>query len=270
MTLAQLQRDFRAYIVNRSPAIESAIAKEARRGLAVYHHAFRANLVACLNDAYEKTAAWLGEEAFERAALGHIEAHPPTSWTLSDYGGDFDATLAARYPADPEVAEMAWLDWRLRRAFDGPDARIQDPAALAGRDWEQVVLRLAPTLALREVETNVAALWSGMAEGGRPPPAEALDARRGLAVWRRDLSPQFRTLDCVEYRALERAHSGATFGEICMGVAEDVPPSEDPAAAAGGLLGRWFAEQIVIGAEMPTIAQKEARATAAGSVRCPP
>ena len=253
MTLAQLQRDFRAYIVAGSPAVEAAIAEDARRGLAVYHHAFRANLIACLKDTFEKTAAWLGEDAFERAALAHIEAHPPASWTMSDYGGDFEDTLAARYPADPEVAELAWLDWRLRRAFDGPDKQIQDPTGLADLDWERVVLRLAPTLALREVETNVAAIWSGMAEGADPLPAAMLETRRGLAVWRRDLSPQFRTLSDVEHHALERARSGATFGNICMGVAEDIPPSEDPDAEAGGLLGRWFAEQIVVGADIPLI-----------------
>jgi len=252
MTLAQLQRDFRAYIVTGSPAVEAAIADGAGRGLAVYHHAFRANLIACLTDTFEKTAAWLGEDAFERAALAHIEAHPPTSWTMSDYGESFDDTLAARYPADPEVAELAWLDWRLRRAFDGPDTQIQDPAGLADLDWERAALRLAPTLALRGVETNVAALWSGMAEGAKPPPAAILDEPRGLAAWRRDLTPQFRTLGTVEHRALERARSGATFGDICAGVAGDIPPSEDPAATAGALLARWFAEQIVIGATGPT------------------
>jgi len=258
MTLVQLQRDFRAYIVAGSPAVEAAIAEDARRGLAVYHHAFRANLIACLKDTFEKTAAWLGEDAFERAALAHIEAHPPASWTMSDYGGDFEDTLAARYPADPEVAELAWLDWRLRRAFDGPDSEIQDPAGLADLDWERAVLRLAPTLALREVETNAPALWSGMAEDAEPPPAVMLDERSGLAVWRRDLIPQFRTLEIVEHRALERARSGATFGDICIGVAEDIRPSQDPAAAAGGLLGRWFAEQIVTGAA--TYSDGEARA----------
>jgi hypothetical protein len=251
MTLAQIQRDFRAFIISGSPAIEAAIGEDARRGLAVYHHAFRANLIACLQDTFEKTAAWLGEDAFERAALAHIEKHPPTSWTLSAYGEGFDETLAARYPADPEVAELAWLDWRLRRAFDGPDADVQDPADLAGVDWSQAVLRLAPTLALREIDTNVAALWKGMTDGGAPPPAAMLDTPQGLAVWRRDLSPQFRALTAIEYRSLEWAMSGATFGDICVRVAQAVLPSDDPVTVAGGFLGRWFAERIVIGASGP-------------------
>ncbi len=136
MTLEQIQRDFRAHIVSGSPAIEAAIVGDARRGLAVYHHAYRANLIACLRDSFEKTAAWLGDDAFERAALGHIEANPPRSWTLGVYGHGFDDTLATRFPADPEIAELAWLDWRLRRAFDGPDVEIEDPAASADLDWE--------------------------------------------------------------------------------------------------------------------------------------
>lgn len=249
MTLEQIQRDFRAYVVAGSPAIEASIAEPARRGLAVYRHAYRANLIACLRDSFEKTAAWLGEDAFERAALAHIEATPPSGWTLGDYGEGFDDTLAARYPADPEIAELAWLDWRLRRAFDGPDVEVEDLASSADIDWETVRFRLAPTLAVREIETNAPALWSAMADGGAPPPANLLDDRQALAVWRRELSPRFRTLGEREYRALTSAGAGDSFGMICAVIAEATGAAEDPAATAGAMLAGWLAEQIVVGVE---------------------
>jgi hypothetical protein len=247
MTLADLQRAFLAHIETGDRAIQDSLPPGARRGLAVYRHARRANLVACLADTFEKTAAWLGEDAFEAAALEHVAGHPPVSWTLNDYGLGFDDTLAGLYPADPEVAELAWLDWRLRRAFDGPDAVIQPPAELARLDWDRAVLRLAPTLALRRSRTNAAALWSAMAAGETPPPVADPEGAVGLAVWRQDLSPRFRSLAAPEYDALEAALAGAPFPELCERLAADADGG-DAAAIAGGLLSAWLAEQIVVGA----------------------
>jgi hypothetical protein len=247
MSLEAIQRAFLAHVVRGDGAIVAAVSERGRRGLAVYPHAYRANLVACLKDTYEKTLAWLGEEDFDAAALEHITEHPPRSWTLADYGEAFPSTLAGLYPADPEVEELAWLDWTLRRAFDGPDASVQDPATLGGVDWEQAVFTLAPTLAVREVKTNVAALWNAMAAGETPCPATLLDAPRALAVWRRELSPMFRSLDAPERAALDLARAGATFGQICAALAAQSPDQEAAAAAAGALLAGWLADQMVVG-----------------------
>jgi hypothetical protein len=251
MTLAELQRAFRAHIERGEGAINDGVPPDARRGLAVYRHAYRANLVACLADTFEKTAAWLGEDAFEAAALEHLAGHPPTSWTLNAYGQGFDDTLEGLYPADPEVAEIAWLDWSLRRAFDGPDSDVQVPADLARTDWDRAVLRLAPTLTLRRTRTNAAALWSAMAAGESPPAVAHPAGAVGLAVWRHGLSPRFRSLSETDYRALDQALAGAPFAMICERLADDALSGEDAAAFAGGLLSGWLAEQIVIGADPP-------------------
>ncbi len=202
--------------------------------------------MACLRDTFEKTAAWLGDEAFDVAAIEHIAGNPPRSWTLSDYGDGFDVTLDGLYPADPEVPELAWLDWSLRRAFDGPDSTLQDPAAFADIDWDRAVFVLAPTLTTRHVTTNVAALWSAMGDAQTPPPVALLDAPLALAVWRRELSPRFRSLADAEFAALERARQGATFGEICAGLAEDHQDTDEAAAVAGGLLAQWLEDRIVV------------------------
>ena len=246
MSLAQLQRDFSAHILTGAAEVEPHIKGGARRGLAVYRHAYRATLTECLRDSFEKTLLWLGEDAFDAAALIHIPGHPPSSWTLADYGRGFDQTLAGLYPDDPEIEELAWLDWSLRRAFDGPDAPPLDPAALAEVDWDAARLSLAPTLVMCPVTTNCAALWTGLVNE-EPPAAQTLDGFAGLIVWRQALSPRFVTLTQPEYRALEQAKAGVSFGAICSGLAEEFPDPEAAAAYAGGLLGRWLADGVVIG-----------------------
>src|SRR5277367_6026658 len=131
MSLLTLQRHMRDHLLTGDHGVAGAMRGGADAGLAVYHNAYRAQLVDCLRDTYEKLFAWLGDDAFDAAALAHVEANPPRSWTLSDYGATFDTTLAAIYPDDPEVAELAWLDWTLRRTFEAADCDPIDAAGLA-------------------------------------------------------------------------------------------------------------------------------------------
>jgi hypothetical protein len=248
MNLAELQRDFTAFLRSDGSEQLPAVAERSRRGLRVYYYAFRASLIDALRDVFERTHAWLGDERFDDAACAHIAAHPPHSWTLADFGLGFDATLDGLYPENPEVAELAWLDWSLRVAFNGPDAGALDMAPLVDVDWDNAPLRLVPTLATREVRTNVAALWGGLnEEGDTPPAAELLDEEVILTVWRHDLMPRFHTVSPDEARALALAASGASFGEICTALAADGGDGDQLAMRAGAMLGRWIEEGVLAG-----------------------
>ena len=205
MNLIQRQRLLRDHLLSHPAAAASEIRGDASAGLAVYHHAYRAQLIDCLRDTFEKLALWLGDELFETTALAYVEANPPRSWTLADYGADFAAALTKIHPDDPEVAELAWLDWVLRRAFDGADAAPVSADALSEVDWDAAVFTFVPTLSLNLMRTNCAALWSAMAEDVMPPPAALLSASGTIRVWRSGLSPQFKTISSLEARALQLA-----------------------------------------------------------------
>jgi hypothetical protein len=250
MSLIELQRGLRDRILSdRAPFADHVAARHgapAETRLDVYHHAYRAQLVACLRDSFEKTHAWLGDQAFDDAARAHIEAHPPSSWTLGDYGPDFPDTLKALYPDDPEVAELAWLDWSLRRAFDGQDAEPISQEALAAIDWDAAVLALPPTLVVGEVTTNCALIWGAIAEDQTPPPAERLPAPAAIRVWRLELSPRYRTIEAPERKAIAMVTAGAPFGQVCAMLSEGL----DEAAAAqslGALLATWLQDGLICG-----------------------
>src|SRR5579859_561431 len=72
MSLLAIQRSFRDHILAGIDVAFDPIKPEAMRGLAVYRHAYRAQLVACLRDTFEITWAWLGDESFDRAAYLHV------------------------------------------------------------------------------------------------------------------------------------------------------------------------------------------------------
>ena len=245
MRLAELQAAMGRDLVEAGDSAFAALMA-GQPGVAVYRNNYRGQLLACLRDAYEQCWAWLGDDGFEAAAGAYIEAHQPSGWTLDAYGGEFDALLRERFPQDPELAELAWLEWALRRAFDGADAAPVDMGGLGEVDWEAARFRFAPTLKLGTMTTNAAAIWSALAEGVAPPGAEMLAGPATVLVWRQGFAPSFRTLEEREARLLRLALEGATFGAICGELAGELGEDE-AAAAAGALLGQWLPEGLIVG-----------------------
>jgi hypothetical protein len=248
MTLLALQRSMRDHLISGADEIKAQIRGDSSPRLAVYHHAYRAQLLDCLRDTFERVWAWLGDIGFEAAARRYIESHPPHSWTLSAYGDDFDRTLSGLYPDDREVAELAWLDWSLRRAFDGRDATPVAPDALSGIDWDHAILCIVPTLRVTSISTNCAAIWTSLSEGRTPPLAARLHTPMALRVWRKDLSPHFRAVDSIEQQALSMACDGASFAAICSAIAVRMVSSRAP-EVAGALLAGWLQDGLIIAVE---------------------
>lgn len=242
MSLAEMQRDFRAWLLDAPSDIERRTV--ARHGLDVYHNAYRVRLADCLQETFEKVFLWLGEDAFLAAARTHIERTPPHGWTLGIYGAGFDHTLAALYPHDPEVAELARLDWALCRAFDGPDAGAVLPTALGAIDWDRAVLKLVPTVRIFGAETNAGAIWSALSAGDNTPAAAMLPAPGAMLVWRKDFTPCFRTIEAIEHEALGMVTAGNIFGAICAALVERSGPDAG-VQQAGAMLGQWLQNGLI-------------------------
>lgn len=244
MSLLALQRDFRAWLAEESEEAAERLGPSARPGLSVYQNNYRAQLVSCLSEAFERVRLWIGEEPFLSIAAAHIDLTPPHAWTLDAYAVGFPDTLERLYPDDPEIAELGWLDLALSEAFVGPDAAALDPATLADLDWDNAVFRLVPTLTARPFATNAAAIWSALSAEEMPPAAQRLSEPATMIVWRKGLVSCFRTAEAGEGRALELAGSGASFGALCAALVEDLG-EEAGIAAAGALLGRWIGDGLI-------------------------
>lgn len=250
MSLLAMQRDMRAWLVREDEPAAARLGAGAAPGLRVHQNNYRAQLVACLTDSFARTNDWLGGEAFEAAAARHIDRVPPSSWTLDAYARDFPATLAALYPDDPEVAELAWIECALGEAFVAPDAEPFSAADLAGVDWDHAVLEFTPTLDLADLTTNAPAIWSALAQEKEPPAAELLDEAGAILVWRSEQVSQFRAIDQVERQALLWVRAGMPFAELCEAMVASWG-EEQGVARAGGLLGQWIADGLIVAATTP-------------------
>lgn len=214
----------------------------ASPGMAIYRNAYRARLADALATSFERTRRWVGDDMFGAASAHYILTHPPSSWTLDDYGDGFPETLAGLFGEDPEVAELAWLEWHMQRAFAAPDGAELTAAKLAAAaigesEWE--ALRLAPPtgFACRAVAHDLSALWHGLAGDAAEPPAPPAKADHWLLVWRQGFVPRFRLLDSSEFSALGMLLDGHRFGKLV----------EQLGADEIGRLGQWFAQWLAEG-----------------------
>ncbi|HEY9096198.1 MAG TPA: DUF692 family multinuclear iron-containing protein, partial [Hydrogenophaga sp.] len=190
-----------------------------RRGLEIYHHAYRARLQSVLADCFPKLLLYVNSDYFDTLSLSYVESHPPES-RLGTYGHAFAQHLALLHPDDPVLRELAEMEWALRSVFDAADvpAWQQDRVQSLGADaclaqWPI----LHPTLRFLAQRSNALAIWKAI-EADEPVPelvyrADAVD----LVVWRRGLQPHFSSLDPAEARFLralqEPGHSIAKVAE---------------------------------------------------------
>lgn len=240
-----MQRDMRAWLVSEDEAAASRLA--APSGLRVYQNNYRTQLIACLVESFPCTHAWIGGEAFEAAAATHIDAVPPSSWTLDAYPRDFAATLAQLWPGDPEIAELAWLECALGEAFVAADAPMLRPAHIAEIDWDRAILQFTPTLDIAPLTTNAPAIWSALAANETPPGSALLTEAGAILVWRHEQVSSFRAIDSIEHQALLRARSGMPFSALCEALVL-LDGEADGIARAGRYLGQWIADGLIVSA----------------------
>lgn len=251
MSLAALQRDFMGGLLDEDLALPPVRDARFAQGFAIYRNAYRARLVAALEETFPRTARWVGEEAFAAAAAHHLIVHPPFHWTLDEVGRGFDATLAELFANDPEVTELAWLEWAMHDAFTTADAAPIDLAAFGAAsagfgddDWNALRFTFVPSLRLAGVRHDCIALWRALDGDHAPETAPQLDSPAICVVWREGLEPVFRLAEEREGRALLALNAGATYGEACTRLAARLG-EEVAAREAGVMLARWLALGLI-------------------------
>lgn len=248
MSLAALQHDFAQWLTAGSDEAASGLGPEAGPGLRVYRNNYHGALMACLEESFAQTLAWIGSKDFRFAAALAIDARPPDSWSLDHYAAHFPAALAGAFPDDPEIADLAALELALTDAFVGPDPDPLTVADLPAIDWEHAILRWVPTARLLPMRTNAPAIWSALSAGNAPPAAARLPERACVLVWRQEQTTCYRALDPLETGVAESLTEGTPFTQMCLHCVTALGEAEG-VQAAGGLLGRWVTEGLIVSIE---------------------
>lgn len=258
--LARLQDAFLACLHDDDAPLPPGLDATRAAGMAVYRNGYRARLIDVLSDSFPRTARLVGEGAFHQAAAHHLIAHPPSAWTIDRAGEGFADTCAELFANDPDVAELAWLEWAMQCAFTAADEAPLTHAGFAtatetfdAGDWERFVLLPIAGTALRPVTHDLPRLWRSLADDADQPVVERLDQPQWLLIWREGEEAVFAPLPDHEGEAFNAALHGATFGDICARLAERLA-SDQAAAAAGAALNHWL-ELGVIASVSTTVQQ---------------
>jgi uncharacterized protein (UPF0276 family) len=215
LDLMAMQHNIAAYVLQRSDACAEHFPAPR---LNIYRHAYTARLSEVLAESFAKTLLFMGSETFDPHAAQYALAHPPQTRSLNRYGAQFPEFLRGLYPHNPELFELAQLEWDLRTRFDGPDVPALTPEQ-AQHDGAHVWLTQAnvlhPSVLLRSAHTNAAQLWKAIDADQEVPPAICFDAPRSLVVWRKDWRPHFYHPSPPAAIFLDALAQGATINASC-------------------------------------------------------
>lgn len=258
LTLAETQGRLKDYLLDAANAPGPVLALVAdgyglgrEQRLAIYHNAYRARLTEALETVYERTWAYLGDQEFYEMVGRYIEASPSAERNLRNYGSDFPAFLGHQLTDDPEVSELAEMDWKLHIAFDAPDAPRLTPAALgelSEADWVSAGFSFQPGLSLAVYAWNTLEIWHAIDQQQIPPVAHRLTQSVGHVFWRDGQKTNFRSLHPAEYRMLKSLLAGASFANSCDALRADFPETTE---LTGPWLFRWVNEGMIAGIILP-------------------
>ncbi|WP_119304039.1 HvfC/BufC N-terminal domain-containing protein [Dongia deserti] len=253
MDLLRTEHAFQDGLIGRSQDVLRVVRGNARESaetmFGVYRKAYWARLVEALGNDFPALNALMGDEAFDRMARAYIARNPSQHPSIRWAGRRLAEFLAgeAPYRDDPWFGDMARFDWALAFAFDAPDAPAAALADLAGMPpefWGTIRLQFHPTLDHFGVSTPVDEARLRLLENADVTLDRQARCDRAIMVWRIAYDLKFRAIDLLEHAALQAMQNGATFGDMCELVAQQVSPDAAPLRAAQILQG-WLECGIV-------------------------
>jgi hypothetical protein len=253
--LSHTESGFQDYVLGAGTDIVAEIAggdEEFRRTrLNIYRDAYRLRLIEVLGSDFSALKSYAGDEWFDAIATRYIAAHPSVFRNVRWFGAAFPAFLREQSDQEnrPVLADLALFEWTLGLAFDAPvqaTTGFADVASVAPEAWPDLRFHAHVSLRVLELGTNAVAIWKsikGDASDAVPDPATEPVI---WAIWRKSLSPYFRSLAPDEAWALSAMREGHSFGEICAGLCDRVP-AEEAAPRAAQLLRGWVDEGWIAG-----------------------
>lgn len=255
MTLAKRQADFMRAILDEGAPLPHGWGNSHALGLSVYRGNYRNALMSALEETFERTGRYLGDNAFRTARINHVIANPPSHWTIDAMGEGFDRICADLFPNNAEVAELAWLEWTMLELAGAPDEAPLAPAAFAeasagfgDAEWLGLGFTFQTRAAARLVTHDLTALWKSLSEPHGPVDLRGYEEPQGCLAWREGERPTFIMVDADTARAFDAVQKGARYGDLITLIAgKDADDSAvaDAAQRAGAMLGLWLSEGIV-------------------------
>lgn len=249
--LRELQQAFAASMLSEEEGtvcddiIEDGFSAAER--LRIYRNTFRSTLTEALRMTYPALDRLVGRAFFDVAAEHFIDANPPLSAYLNEYGGGFAEFLAVFQPVSalPYLPDVARFEWALSVAANAVDAPMLEPAVLAAVDSDsQAALQFEPHPSVRFLALAYPAdqIADAVMSGDNAAIAE-VDVSSGpvqLVVNRGPQGVEAQRLDPHAYAFVSRLCAGEPLARLL-----ETAPAQAPALIAEQLIkGRLTAFRL--------------------------
>ena len=214
------------------PGLTSWNGSDPAQRLAVYRNNVRVSLIDALAAGHPVVQALVGRSFFRAMAAGFVQAHPPRSAVLLDYGEGFDSFIAAFPPASalPYLADVARLEWLRVCAWHAADAVALPTARLAalltdaGR-LPRLRLILHPALHCLSSAHPVVTLWRAHQQADPAAAVRSIDLSCGetALLLRSGTSVEIMAIPAEAGTFLRRLQAGHALGEAAAVPALDLP-----------------------------------------------
>lgn len=247
-SLAELQAQFRSFLIGGDPAIEQLTMGSER--LHVYADAYRLRLQEVLEEDFPGLRGMVGDGAFRALAGAYIDAHPSDHPSVRWFGRRIGAFLRDTPPYSEQsvlaaMAEFEWAQGEVLDAADSPALGADELAGIPPADWPRMRIGFQDALQRLDLSWNAPPLWQAVHDDSNSPPVpKRCEPPLAWLLWRKDLRVHWRSLDDDERFALDAARTGFTFGDICEELLGRTRDDRVPLLAAG-YLKRWIGDELV-------------------------
>jgi hypothetical protein len=249
--------------------IESIVCRSrsltAAERMRIYHNAYFARLVECLEGDFPVFRQTVGDDAFRQFALEYIAQQPSRSYTLGRFGDGFVGFLRESCPnsdsGDPSAAnwsefviELARFEHFIAEIFDGPGIEARpglDIERLRTSDtWSEARLVPAPCLRLIRLPFAVHDWFEQRGDMGLSHALERRDI--WLVLTRRDFQVVWHEVEAGEFHLLQRMAEGAPLEEaLHWEAASSAPDIGALADKLRQLFCRWAALRLFVDVQYP-------------------
>jgi hypothetical protein len=250
--LAKMQADFQAYLLNdvqEGDFIKAIVDDEnvgAKKRLSIYHNAYRLRIIEALATAYPQLKALLGDVLFSNIAREYINSYPSSVRNLRWYGSEMCQHLHSALAQHPIAAEMAAFEWALSLAFDAedvPEVSLQELAEIPLENWATLSFTFQPAIKIVRTRWNTVSVWQALEAEATPPKPVQESTDQTWLIWRKNFNSQFKLMTEMEVIALNKAMTGATFGDICECL--EVDDEQSAITTAAQYLASWVQDGLI-------------------------
>lgn len=212
----------------RPDAVGGEAAGDRARRFDIYRNNRAVSLIENLAATYPAVRKLVGEEFFTAVARAYIDAEPPLSPVIAEYGatiGDFLNSIPSTQSI-PYLRDVAAIEWSRNEAYHAADAPVLALEALLGLGPDELVeasLCLHPAARVIRSQWPAGSLWS--ASSGGDTGAARIDLAQSECVvvvrpsW--DVGVHVLSPTTADFFAL--LHDGSNIGDAVAGIMQSDP-----------------------------------------------